>query len=200
MSSDSPLHQFPYAPGLSYDNEARDKVAGSVFPCQCFSTQGLDKMVAAAPLPTISPLHLPRGYRNYKPPLLHCGWSFVPKALLEWGVANGVNITRKFQNGPDEPDVEEPNSLWTVTQPAVLNDLAKKAGTPHLRPTFKLSVRSKGCRLITISTNYSFLKDKKYISRKDIETFGQYLKERGIVEDAPGWHLDHEHYMWRRIY
>jgi hypothetical protein len=140
------------------------------------------------------------GYLNYKPPLLHRGWTLVPKALLEWGVANGFETTRRFHSGPDKPVIEEPNSLWTVTQPEVLKDLAKKAGTPHLRPAFKLSMRSKGFRLITISTNYSFLKDKKTISLKRIETFGQYLKEWGIVEDAPGWHLDYEHYMWRRIY
>jgi len=42
--------------------------------------QGLRKVAAASPLPNITRAHLPRGYSNYKPPLLYFGWSIKSKA------------------------------------------------------------------------------------------------------------------------
>jgi len=161
--------------------------------------QGFRQVATALPLPNVTRAHLPRGYANYKPPLLHFGWSFDPDALLEWGVKNGIDTTEKCQEF-DGPIIEEPDSISTVTNQEAMEILAKKAGTPELQPTFKMSVRANGNFLITISSNYSFLKDRKTIPQVRIDALDRYLKEQGIVQDSPGWHLDYEHYMWRRIY
>ena len=157
-------------------------------------------MATALPLPNVTRAHLPKGYNNYKPPLLHFGWSSDPDALLKWGKENGIDTTERCQEYRDGPVVEEPDSLSTVTTREVMKILAEKAGAPDLQPTFKLSVRASGPYIIAISSNYSFLKDRKTIAQGRIDTLNRYLKEQGIVQDPPGWHLDYEHYMWRLIY
>ena len=162
--------------------------------------QGFFKMATAPPLPNVTRAHLPRGYDNYKPPLLHFGWSFDPDALLEWGAKNGIDTTERCQEFCDGPIIDEPNSISTVTSQEAMEILAEKAGTSDLQPTFKMSVRANGNFIIAISSNYSFLKDRKSIPQVRIDALDRYLKEQGIVQDSPAWHLDYEHYMWRQIY
>ena len=169
-------------------------------PVDASPSQGFLKVATALPLPNVTRAHLPRGYDNYKPPLLHFGWSFDPDALLKWGAENGIDTTERCQEYRNGPVIEEPDSLSTVTTEEAMKVLAEKAGTPDLQLAFKLSVREGGHFIIAISSNYSFLKDRKSIAQGRIDTFSRYLKERGIVQDPPAWYLDYEHYMWRRIY
>lgn len=157
-------------------------------------------MATAPPLPNVTRAHLPKGYDNYKPPLLHFGWSFEPDALLGWAAKNGIDTTERGRVTPDSPIIEEPNSLSTVTTEETMRILAEKAGTPDLQPVFRLGVRADGNFVIAISSNYRFLKDRKTIVQGRIDALDRYLKEQGIVEDSPAWHLDYEHYMWRAIY
>jgi len=163
-------------------------------------SQGFRKVISTPPLRNITGAHLPMGYTNYKPPLLYFGWSFRLKPLLGWAAENGIDTTMRYQASENRPVIEQPNSLSAVTQPEALAILAENAGTPHLELTFKLGIRSEDYFLLTISSNYSFLKDRKSITQDHIDTLGKYLKEHGIVQDSPGWHLDWEHYMWDRIY
>ena len=82
-----------------------------------------------------------------------------------------------------------------------LEALAAKAGTPELRITFKLAIHVKGYFLLTISSNYRFMKDNtKRATPERIEALDQYLEDSGIVTDGPAWHLDHELFKWQRIY
>ena len=154
-------------------------------------------MATAPPLPKIHREHLP-GYSNYRPPLLHFGWHFEPNALLKWAAANGIDTTMRYYTSAG-PTGEEPNSLFAVVRPKVLAILAEKAGTPGLRPIFKLGIRRGGQHLIVISSNYRFLEDKKSITRGRVDVFDRYLKEHGIVVDSPAWHLDCEDYKWSQI-
>jgi len=78
--------------------------------------------------------------------------------------------------------------------------LAEKAGTPELQLKFELGASTEGFCLITISSNYTFLKDKKSIKQESIDVLDGYLKEHGISQGPPGWHLDYEYYKWHRIY
>jgi len=144
--------------------------------------------------------HLPRGYDNYKPPLLHFGWCFRPKTLIEWGAKNGIDTTERCQEFEDGPIVEDPNSLSTVITDEAMKILVEKAGRPDLEPTFKMSVRANGNFIIAISSNYRFLKDRKNIEQGRIDALSRYLKEQGIAQDPPAWHLDYEHFKWQRIY
>ncbi|KAF9784381.1 hypothetical protein BJ322DRAFT_1064497, partial [Thelephora terrestris] len=156
--NNSLLHQFPYAPGRAYTDEAIDKVA------------------EAPPLKNITRAHLPRGYNNYKPPLLHFGWSFEANALLKWAAENGISTTRKCSDLPDGSDDDEHDSLWAVTEPEVLAVLAAKAGAPELRIEVKLAMHSKGYFLLTISSNYRFFKDRmERVTQERIEALDRYL-------------------------
>ncbi|KAF9784390.1 hypothetical protein BJ322DRAFT_1064533, partial [Thelephora terrestris] len=156
--NDSLLHQFPYAPGRAYTDEAIDKAA------------------KAPPLKNITRAHLPRGYDNYKPPLLHFGWSFEPDALLKWATENGINTTRIYGTLPDGSPDEEHNSLLAVIQPEVLKVLATKAGAPELRLEVKLAMHSKGYFLLTISSNYRLFKDRMERGTPErIEALDRYL-------------------------
>jgi hypothetical protein len=157
-------------------------------------------MAAAPPLPYITGVHLPMGYSHYKPPILHFGWSFDPEALVRWAAENGIDTTKRYQSSADSPVVEEHDSVFAVVRPEPLAILAKEAGTPHLKLMFNLGIRSGGFHLLTISSNYNFLKDKKSISQRHIDTLDEYLKTHKIVQDSPGWHIDYEHHTWRRIY
>lgn len=119
---------------------------------------------------------------------------------MKWGAENGIDTTERCQEYRDGPVIEEPDCLATVTTREALKILAGKAGTPDLRPVFKLSVHAGGDYIIAISSNYSFLKDRKTIAQGRIDTLDRYLKEQGIVRDSPAWYLDYEHYRWRQIY
>ena len=164
-------------------------------------SQGMSKVARAPPLPGITESHLPRGYDNYKPPLLHFGWSFNKGALLEWGAKVGIDTTGRYGSSlGDGQIIEVPNDVWTLTKDKVMALLAQKAGTLDLRPTFKLSVRVNDNLIIAISSNYRFLKDRKTISQAQIDTFGQYLEEQKIAKNPPQWHLDFDDYKWERIY
>ena len=114
-------------------------------------------MATAPPLPNVTRAHLQRGCDNYKPPLLHFGWSFDPDALIKWGAKNGIDTTERCQEFSDGPIIEEFDSMSTVTNQAAMEISAEKAGTPDLRPTFKTSVRANG-NFIVISSKYSFLR------------------------------------------
>ena len=89
-----------------------------------------------------------------------------------------------------------------VTADETMQILAEKAGTPDLQPLFKLGVRANGNFIIAISSNCSFLKDRKTIAQACVDALDRYLKEQGIVEDEdpPTWHLDYEFHKWQRIY
>ena len=118
---------------------------------------------------------------------------------LEAESANGIDTTLRDKTRPGRPAVERPNSLLAVTTPEVLAILAEKAGTPGLKLKLELGIHLEGCFLITIGSNYSFLKDRKFITQGRIDALDKYLKEHGIVENSPAWHLDYDHYKWRRI-
>lgn len=149
----------------------------------------------APPLPGITEAHLPRGYDDFKPPLLHFGWCFEEGALVEWGAKVGIDTTARYSSGLcDGQIIEQLNCVWTVTKYAAMKILAEKAGTPDLKPEFALSVRASGNLIIAISTNYRFLKDRKTISQARIDAFSQYLKEQGIAKDPPQWYLDYDRY------
>ena len=199
--SSSLLHQFPYAPGYGHDNEVGCVMVGSSSLLTPPHPQAIDRVAAAPPLQNVTQAHLLRGYDNYKPPLLHFGWSFESRALLKWATENGIDTTERHGPKSDGSFDEEPNSVFAVTQTEVLEALAAKAGTPELRITFKLAIHVKGYFLPTISSNYRFMKDNiKRVTPERIEALDQYLEDSGIVTDGPAWHLDHELFKWQRIY
>lgn len=100
----------------------------------------------------------------------------------------------------DGPVEDEPNSLFAVTTPEALAILAKKAGTPGLRLKLQQSARVGAWFLITITHNYRYVKDRKYITQARIDALDKYLKEHGIAVDSPAWHLDHKDFKWLRLY
>ncbi|KAF9781563.1 hypothetical protein BJ322DRAFT_1111490 [Thelephora terrestris] len=157
---------IPLRPGYDCTNEAIDRVA------------------AAPPLQNITLAHLPGGYDDYKPPLLHFGWSFDSKALLKWAAENGIDTTNRYRNS-DGSVHEAHDSLAAATKPEALEVLASKAGTPELRVIYKIGMH---------------LKDNmRSVTPERIDALDQYLKEHGLVKDSPAWHLDHELYKWKRL-
>jgi len=78
--------------------------------------------------------------------------------------------------------------------------LAEKAGTPHLKIRFKLGISLEGYDLITISSNYTLLRDKKSIKLDHINALDGYLKRHRIAQDSPAWYLDLERFQWVQIY
>ena len=119
---------------------------------------------------------------------------------MKWAADHGINTTATYQSSKDSPVIEQPNSLSAVTEPEALMILAKKAGTPDLELEFQLGAYIEGFYLITISSNYTFLKDRKSIAQRHIDALDGYLKKHGISQGPPGWYLDYERYKWHRIY
>ena len=156
-------------------------------------------MAAAPPLPEISVKHIP-GCTEYKPPVLYFGWYLELEPLLKWAAENGIDTTKRYWPGPNKPVIEEPNSILAVTTPEAMKTLVEKAGTPHLKLELELGVRAGAHLLISISSNYRFLKDRKSITRCHINALDKYLKEHGIVVDSPAWHIDLKHFKWVQIY
>lgn len=156
-------------------------------------------MAAAPPLPQITPAHLPGGYKNLKPPLLYFGWSFEPEDLLQWATRNGINTTVEFR-GPVGPPKKEHNSFAAVIEPEVLKTLTDNAGTSNLRLRFEYGARSEGRFLLVISSNYSFARDQKVITKPQIDVLDKYLKEQEVAKHDPAWHLDCELFKWRLLY
>jgi len=200
MPDEAPL-QFPYTPGHPYDDEVRGVAAVSVSPLlMMLHYSGTSRGDNRPPHSRGSPKYTSQEVAVTTPPVLHFGWYLKKGPLLKWAAENGIDTTMRGSSNVDGPVEDEPNSLFAVTTPEALAILAKKAGTPGLRLKLQQSARVGAWFLITITHNYRYVKDRKYITQARIDALDKYLKEHGIAVDSPAWHLDHKDFKWLRLY